>query len=323
MLASEPIIATLMAHEEPAIRYKTLLALGRGDTAAAQTARAAIPDGPAARALLSGRDADGRITTHRHPYFKWQGAHWVLATLADIGYPPGDERLRPMMGQVFDWLLGDSHRRSIRVIDGRTRRCASQESNALFAALTLGLADERAEQLAADLARWQWPGGGWNCDKRPAVQIASFHESWIPVRSLALHARLTGNATSRAAVASAVEIFLSRELFRRRSDGKVMDAAFTRLSYPSYWHYDILAGLKTMREAGYLDDPRCAAALDLLAGKRLPDGGFLAEMRYYRLGQSAASGRSSFDWGGTSKRRMNPWVTVDALKVLQAAGRMN
>lgn len=319
---NEPIITTLLTHEEPAIRYKTLVALGRGETAEAQAARAAIPDGPAARALLSERDADGRITAHRHPYFKWQGAHWVMATLADIGYPPGDERLRPTMGQVFDWLLGDSHRRSIRIIDGRTRRCASQESNALFAALTLGLADERAERLAADLARWQWPGGGWNCDKRPPVQIASFHESWIPVRALALHARLTGNATSRAAVAQAVEIFLSRELFRRRSDGQVIAKSFLQLSYPSYWHYDILAGLKVLGEAGYLDDPRCAAALDLLAGRRLPDGGFPAETRYYRMGQSAASGRSSYDWGGTSTRRMNPWVTVEALAVLRAAGRM-
>ncbi len=323
MIDNDPVIPRLLAHEEPAIRYKTLVALSRGKTAEAQATRAAIPDGPAARALLSERDAGGRIAPDRHPYFKWQGAHWVLAALAGIGYPPGDESLRPAMGQVFDWLLGDDHRRSIRVIDGRTRRCASQESNALFAALTLGLADERAERLAADLARWQWPSGGWNCDRRPAVQIASFHESWIPVRALALHARLTGNDTSRAAVAHAVDIFLSRELFRRRSDGQVMDAHFLQLSYPPYWHYDILAGLKALHEAGYLDDPRCAAALDLLAGKRLPDGGFPAETRYYRMGESAASGRSSFDWGGASTRRMNPWVTVEALSVLRAAGRMN
>lgn len=27
------------------------------------------------------------------------------------------------------------------------------------------------------------------------------------------------------------------------------------------------------------------------------------------------------DWGGTSTVKMNPWVTVDALTVLKAAGR--
>ena len=28
------------------------------------------------------------------------------------------------------------------------------------------------------------------------------------------------------------------------------------------------------------------------------------------------------DWGGTASRRMNEWVTVDALAVLRAAGRL-
>jgi hypothetical protein len=30
----------------------------------------------------------------------------------------------------------------------------------------------------------------------------------------------------------------------------------------------------------------------------------------------------SVDWGGTSTRRANPWVTADALTVLRAAGRL-
>jgi hypothetical protein len=33
-------------------------------------------------------------------------------------------------------------------------------------------------------------------------------------------------------------------------------------------------------------------------------------------------GNDDVDWGGTSIRRSNPWVTVDALAVLQAAGRL-
>jgi hypothetical protein len=33
-------------------------------------------------------------------------------------------------------------------------------------------------------------------------------------------------------------------------------------------------------------------------------------------------GADMVDWGGTSKRQMNEWVTVDALHVLKAAGRL-
>ncbi len=49
---------------------------------------------------------------------------------------------------------------------------------------------------------------------------------------------------------------------------------FLKLRYPCYWHYDILVGLKVMAEAGFLKDPRCREALDILVSKRLPDGGF-------------------------------------------------
>ncbi|MEW6046764.1 MAG: hypothetical protein AB1609_09835 [Bacillota bacterium] len=279
-----------------------------------------VKESPRVRALLAERTADGTIPYH--PYTKWYGAHWVLATLADIGYPPGDTSLLPLRDQVYAWLLGPAHRRSIREIDGRVRRCASQEGNALFASLALGLADERADTLAERLVRWQWPDGGWNCDRRPEARHSSFMETLIPLRALARHARATGNRASEAAAARAVEVFLKRRLFRRRRDGAVIDEEFTRLHYPCYWRYDILFALKVMAEAGFIGDPRCQEALDLLESKRLAGGGFPAEGRFWRLTQRRTSGRELVDWGPTGRTRPNPWVTVDALYVLRAAGRV-
>jgi len=275
---------------------------------------------PRAGALLSERTADGEIPYH--PYAKWYGAHWVLVTLAEMGYPPGDKGLIPLREQVYDWLFGEGHQRNIRVIAGRVRRCASQEGNALFALLTLGLADERSQMLAEQLQQWQWPDGGWNCDKRPEAQISSFMESLIPLRALSLHAQLTGDAQSKAAAERAAEIFLTRRLYRRRKNGGIIHADFLRLHYPCYWHYDILFGLKVMAETGLLTDDRCRDALDVLETKRLPDGGFPAEGKYYRLSGARKGGYSLVDWGGTSRRRMNPFVTVDALFVLKEAGRL-
>ena len=100
-----------------------------------------------------------------------------------------------------------------------------------------------------------------------------------------------------------------------------MDPHFIRLHYPLYWHYDILFGLKVMAEAGLLGDPRCQAALDLLGSKRLPDGGFPAEETFARQSRPQLSGYSPVNWGGTSKKIMNPFVTADALYVLRLAGR--
>jgi len=82
-----------------------------------------------------------------------------------------------------------------------------------------------------------------------------------------------------------------------------------------------------MAEMGLVKDMRCGDALDLLERKELPNGGWPAEGRFYTL--AATSGPDSVhgshervDWGGSGKSRMNEWVTVDALFVLRAAGRI-
>ncbi|HEU4909676.1 MAG TPA: hypothetical protein VFT17_12475 [Propionibacteriaceae bacterium] len=66
-----------------------------------------------------------------------------------------------------------------------------------------------------------------------------------------------------------------------------------------------------------MNEANCNEALELLCGKALPDDGFRAEHRYYSSGSSATGQRSLVDWGPTSNRRMNEWVTVRALKVLR------
>lgn len=318
----DALTGRLLKSDEPSVRYKTLTQLAGADPESGECRqlREQIRTSPRVRQLLSERDEAGEIP--HHPYYKWAGAHWVLADLADIAYPPGDDSLIPLREQVCEWLLGPEHQQSILTIDGRVRRHASQEGNALFSLLTLGLADERADELAARLRTWQWPDGGWNCDKNRSAHHSSFMESLTPLRGLALHARLTGDERSRAAAEHAADIFLKRRLFRRQSDGTVIEDNFIRLHYPCYWHYDILFALKVLAEAGFIHDQRCDEALELLEGKRLPDGGFPAEKSYYRVTQQPVSGRSLVNWGGVSTKRMNEFVTVDALYVLRAAGRL-
>jgi hypothetical protein len=246
----------------------------------------------------------------------------VLVALADLGYPPDDESLAPLRELELDWLLGEKHQKKIKSISGRVRRCASQEGNALYALLALGLADERTDELARRLCGWQWPDGGWNCDRKPGAVHSSFMESLIPLRGLSMHAKMTGCPASKEAADRAAEIFLKRRLYRRQSDGGIIHPDFLRLHYPCYWHYDILFGLKVLAEGDYLDDERCQDALDRLEEKRMEDGGFPAEGKYYQYGGKARSGRSLVDWGGTGRRRSNEWVTMDAVCVLNAADRL-
>jgi hypothetical protein len=148
-------------------------------------------------------------------------------------------------------------------------------------------------------------------------------ETLLPMVGLAAYARAYKNAAASKAVDRAAQVFLRRRLFKRASDGKVIHAEFVTLHYPLYWHYDFLGGLKAMSKIARIRDPRCADALDLLEEKRLPDGGWPAERRFYKVRPRAMESNADYvDWGGTGAKRMNEWVTVDALAVLRAAGRL-
>lgn len=331
------ILQTLLSSPEPSIHYKVRSrVMGEAEDSASLLAlRQEIIGSERVRTLLAERDELGRIPPADHPYAKWRGAHWVLVSLADIGYPAGQAELLPVRDQVLDCWLGErftreypaqkaskSRSKGVPVIQGRARRCASQQGNALYATLALGLADERCERLASLLLHWQWPDGGWNCDRKPGADSSSFYESLIPLRALALYAKVSGDPQATTASAAAAQVFLKRRLFRRVADGSVMSTEFLSLHYPCYWHYDILFALKVMAEAGFISDPRCGEALDRLEAKRLPGGGWPAEYKFYTL-SDAGSGAERVSWGGIGKKKMNEWVTADALFVLKAAGRLH
>ena len=179
-----------LLNSEPALAWKVAVSvLGKapGSSRAIQAAQT-VRGSPLATQLLGTCAMDG------HPYRKWIGAHWTLSLLADLGFPPADPSLRPLMEKTYLAWLGEAHQKNIRLIAGRTRRCASQEGNAIWSSLRLGLADGRTDELVSCLLKWQWPDGGWNCDKRPEADTSSFMETLIPLRALALYARVSGNS---------------------------------------------------------------------------------------------------------------------------------
>jgi hypothetical protein len=333
------VVSVLLRSSEPSIRWKMRVRV-LGENPRSRAIRAVgeeIRRSTRVRALLSRSTQFGREGTTRRVYYKWQGLHWVLAALADLGYPTGDESLFPIRDRVVGLWTGPSYfyefdantkaqayrQRGVPVMEGRHRRCASQQGNALRSVMVLGISDDRADALVERLLHWQWPDGGWNCDRDPSAHTSSFNETWLPMLGLAAYAREKRHRGAAKAAAGAAEVLLKRRLFKRVSDGRVMRPDFVALHYPHYWHYDLLAGLTAMAEIGMIRDPRCADALDLLEEKRLPDGGWAAEKRYYKVSPRAlVAGADYVNWGGASRSRMNEWVTVEALAALQAAGRL-
>lgn len=335
------VIERLLQSDEPSIRWKikvNFLGMDR-DSGEIQALEHEIKQSSRVKAILQHVDVSGILQGSRGVYDKWQGAHWVLMTLADIGYPRNDQALYPMVDEVLKtWLAPRffnefvverkadvySHTHdAIPVMEGRHRTCTSQQGNALYSVLRLGLEDERIHQLAERLRYWQWPDGGWNCDKEPSAHTSTFIHTLYSMRALALYAQHTSDAESMAAARRAAEFFLKRRLYKRISNGTVIAREFVKLHYPLYWHYDILGALKIFAEINFTDDKRFTDALDLLEEKALPSGGWPTESRYYKKVSSAFDlGNDYVDWGGTSTRKLNEWVTADALYVLQRFGRL-
>jgi hypothetical protein len=318
---NDPALRWLLESEDPSVRYLTLAEiLGEPtDSPEVKETRDQIPNGPRVRTLLRGQRPDGGFGVH--PYQKWTGAHWRLVSLAELGFPAREPRALAAINQVLRWLTGDTHRRGIKKINGLTRRCASQEGNALAVCSRLGATDdERVEQLARSLIEWQWPDGGWNCDKDKRADHSSFYESLAPLWGLIEYHHATGNAGALDAAKRASEFFLCHHLFRSDKTGKAVNPEWTQLHYPLYWHYDVLQALRVLAPLVRLDDSRAQEALDIVESKRLPDGRWKPEGYYWRPPGKRASGVEVVDWGRNGPNEM---ITVNALRVLKRAGRLH
>jgi hypothetical protein len=301
----------LLESDEPAVRYLTRRDL-LGEDALDDAAH--ILDGPKVKTLFAGQQPDGGFGYH--PYTKFGGAHWRLVSLVELAVPPGEPRALAALDTVLTWLTSPGRAKSLTVINGLFRRCASMEGNALAVTSRLGLAhDPRAEQLARSLVEWQWPDGGWNCDKKASGRSSSFHESLPTLWGLHEYATTTGAEWARDAAERAAEMFLEHRLFRSLRTGHVLRDQWLSPRQPPYWHYDILQGLLILSRMGRVADARAADALEVLESLRDPEGRWAAKGYWWKLGDGRANS-DVVDWG---RRGPNELLTLNALRVFAAA----
>jgi hypothetical protein len=56
---------------------------------------------------------------------------------------------------------------------------------------------------------------------------------------------------------------LERRMFRSLRTGEVVDKRLLRLSFPTFWHYDVLRGLDYPRNADIKADSRVGEAIEM------------------------------------------------------------
>jgi hypothetical protein len=314
----------LLDDDEPSVKYLTLTELLDEpiDSIKARKIRAQIAKSDRVTALFSGQKSDGGFGCH--PYSKWMGAHWRLVSLIELALPEGDKRAIKAANTVLDWLTSPAHKKNIRLINGRTRRCASQEGNALAVCSRLGLGDDtRVKYLAESLISWQWPDGGWNCDKDKEAHHSSFHESVIPMWGLIEYHRATDHKGSLVAAKRTVEFMLLHKLFRSEKTGDIINPKWLELHWPHYWHYDILQGLRVLSLIGKIKEPRAGEALDIIEQKHLlysrsTRPGLKADGYYWNKPNAKGLYMDPVDWW---RGQPNKMLTLNAIRVLKATGR--
>jgi hypothetical protein len=297
---------------DPAIRWQVMRDLmdEPGEVVAAERAKVAT-EGAGAR-LLALQGADG----------SWAGEAWnrgwdstmhVLSLLRELGLDPAGDEARRAVGLVRDrvtwrgWDWDGNWRgwdwSGNPFFAGEVEPCINGQvaaSGAYFG--------QDVQRIVDRLLGEQLPDGGWNCEAANGSTRSSFNTTICVLEAL-LEVDLAGTSSAGVTQArlSGQEYLLERRLLRRRTTGEVVDPAWTRFSFPTWWHYDVLRGLEYLRRAGATPDERVAEAIELVESKRDGDGRWLLENQY--PGTMAVE----VDEG---EGRPSRWNTLRALRVL-------
>ena len=231
--------------------------------------------------------------------------------------------LETAIDRELSWIADPRHLASIPRIAGLYRADASIEGNAVYSASRFGHAkDERTRRLVDKLLEWQWPDGGWNCDRRSSGYRSSFHESWATAIGLAAyHQRRTETVEALPPRVARPVPLLDHRLFRTLDGRRQIHSSMAALHWPAYWHYDVLAGLRVLLSVDprLLADPRAA---DRLRPSRV-EGPTRRQLRHqaHLVAGPMRNGTSltdDVDWG---RDRASEVLTLHAARVLKSAGR--
>jgi hypothetical protein len=298
---------------DPSIRWQTLRDLCDAPDDAVDTERARIArEGWGAR-LLALQTPDGLwgATAWSHD---WTDTFHVLELLRRFGLDPASEQARRAVGLVREhvtWGDGvpwENPWASNRFFDGEVEPCIN--GNVVATGSYFGV---DMTPLVDRLLGEQLPDGGWNCEVENGATVSSFGTTINVLEGLLVHERaIGGSARVRDARRRGEAYMLERRLFRRRSTGEVIDPRWLQLSFPHWYHYDVLRALDYLRAAGVEPDGRVAEAVGVVEGHRRPDGRWPL--------QNVHEGEAHFemeDGEGEPSR----WNTLRALRVLRYHGR--
>lgn len=286
---------------DPAIRWQAMRDLTGASPQAIAAERARVSREGIGAEILSRQGADG--SWHRADAPDWLPTLFTLQLLRSTGIDRSDPIVDSAMLRLqagFRWHEAFGKK---PFFEGEVEPCING------GALALGAYFGRpAAGLARRLLGEQLEDGGWNCDAPPSSR-SSFNTTICVLEGLLEYERAAGSTPElSAARRGAEEYLLDRHLFRRRSNGEVVDPKFLEFSFPSRYQYDVLRALDYFREAGTAPDERMAEAIQAIERLRQGDGRWLLD----RVHREALA--LPFD---ETRGEPSRWNTLRAMRVLR------
>jgi len=236
----------------------------------------------------------------------WTSTYHTLTKLREFGLDPESERAKKTVELVRENCRWDHDGQPYW--EGEVEECINGQTVATGAYFGVDISPI-VERLLGD----RMEDGGWNCERERGSVRSSFDSTISVLEGLLEYERVTsGTPESIAARKSGEEYLLKRKLFRRLSNGEVVDEKYLLFNDPGRWNYDILRALDYFRKqstlTGEAPDPRLQEAIDHARSKRQDDGKWLVDQQHRGrewLTMNEGVGKSS------------TWVTLHALRVLK------
>jgi hypothetical protein len=286
---------------DPSIRWQTMRDLMRASPEAIAAERARVPHEGVGAQILSCQGLDG--AWHRADAPDWLPTLFTMMFLRATGADRSDPAVDTAIVRLEAGFRWDESFGKKPFFEGEVEPCINGGTLALGAYF-----GRPAQDLARRLIEEQLEDGGWNCEAPKSVR-SSFHTTICVLEGLLEYQRAVGSAPEIVEARRRGEQYLlERGLFRRRSNGEVVNAAFLNFAFPPRYHYDVLRALDYLRDAGVRPDPRIADAVHVVEARRQSDGRWLLDRAHdealaFKFGESV----------GEPSR----WNTLRSLRVLR------
>ncbi len=301
-MAIQPSIINWLLDSDPSILWQVMRDLLHtpADEVTRQRARIGVEGWGAKLLALQSLDGQWDNTTWMSP--GKTSTFDVMWLLSQLGIDPHSQPAQTAVQRVrqhVTWGPGFDHS---PFFEGETEACINGRT--LTAGAYFGYtSDKMVDRFLAE----QLQDGGWNCYAPPSKR-SSFHSTICALEGLLAYEQAKGATPAiTQARLRGHEYLLERRLLRTASTGNVINLEWTMLSFPTYWHYDILRALDYFRNAGVQPEERMAEAVQRLQAKRTTSGQWLLEHVH--------PGKVHFDMNegiGNPSR----WITLRALRVL-------